>query len=117
MREFTISLPCPMAAEEFWALRSDTGFDDYFAALDRQQFQCLKNDVHSGADGHQRIYREFKLCALDNPIPKALRGLLPKGVDSTSLRVNCSFATERFDEAHPCARHAHRRWGCQDQHQ
>ena len=101
VREFTVVMPCNMAADEFWALRSDTGFDDFFAKLDKQTFTCFKNEAFT-KDGQSHIKREFKLSASENPVPKALRGFLPKGIEDFSLRVNCSFATDVFDEAHPC---------------
>ena len=41
MRELTLALPVGLSAENFWSLRSDTGFDDWFAKQDKQTFELV----------------------------------------------------------------------------
>ena len=101
-REFTVSVDCAMSAASMWSLRSDTGFDDYFARLDKQVYSLSKNERTKDSDGLCRVDREFALCFDENPLPKYLRALVPKGVDTdTPFRVVCNFCPDRWDAGHP----------------
>ena len=96
-REWVGVWDCGLPAEAFWALRSDLGFDRFFCRLDGHQYTSIKDD-RTTTPG--RIDREYKLCSSENPVPKILRGVLPK-MDEYSFRIVCSFHTHQFDEAHP----------------
>ena len=88
VKELSFVLPCAMPAEDFWSLRSDTGFDEYFCRQDGQIYELLHNSVSRDATGHDCISREYKLSVRDNPVPKFARGALPK-VDDFAFRVKC----------------------------
>ena len=95
MRELNVKTRCELPAARFWALRSDVGFDEYFTSCEGQGYTLIKNDLQDG-----KISREYKLSVQENPIPPALRGILPK-LDEFFFRVVCSFHTELYDRAHP----------------
>ena len=102
MREFTFEVPCEQSAATFWALRSDVGFDRWFAALDRQDISVLGNEESTGADGLVSTRRLQKLSFRTNPIPKPFRRLAGLRTDETfAFHVKSSFWTTVFDEQHP----------------
>jgi hypothetical protein len=95
MREFEVNLPCELSAADFWALRSDTAFDDFFTRCDGQTYKLLKNEVSATSIG-----REYKLVANENPLPKVLQGALPS-MDELCFRVQCSFHPTKYDASSP----------------
>ena len=100
VREFSRGLECAMSAADFWALRSDTGFDDFFAKIDKQVFKLIQNDLQHDEKGRPFINRQLKLTLLENPVPASMRKMF--GVsDEFAFKVKCAFHTELYDEAHP----------------
>ena len=67
VREFSLGLECAMSAADFWALRSDTGFDDFFAKIDKQVFKLIQNDLQHDEKGRPFINRQLKLTLLGKP--------------------------------------------------
>ena len=68
-RVVTKSHPCAVAAEGYWALRDDDGFDQFTAKADGNTHEVVS--TLTDADGC--VTRVSKVTALKNPIPKALR--------------------------------------------
>jgi hypothetical protein len=103
VRVFEVRHDCNMAAGAFWKLRGDTGFDDYYAKLDKQAFTLLANESKLDSDGQPCSHREFKLVMEENPVPRALRPMMPNNlvVDEFAFRVKCKFYHDRWDESHP----------------
>ena len=89
-----------MAAERFWELRSDVGFDHYFAELDKQL--CEVKLIQSPTiEGHTAMRREMKLTLKENPLPPRLRKMM--GKSEFTFIVRATHGREHFDEAHPYA--------------
>ena len=101
VREFSVKLACPLSAEAFWALRSDTGFDEYFAKLDKQDFTLIENDLTEDADGEPYLKRKLKLALHDNPVPASVQRMTGIASDGFAFRVRSSFHPNKYDEAHP----------------
>ena len=102
MREFEVTYPCDLSAEAFWALRSDSEFDEFFALCDNRIFVLEKLETLPDSSGGHLTKMEVKLVEKKNPIPKVLRGLLPNLKDF-SVRVHSQFNPDKFDEANAFA--------------
>ena len=70
---------CNMAAEDFWALRQDVGFDEHIAAVDKQNAEWLSNESFADAAGNGQIRRVTRLAYKENPIPKSVRSMVGDG--------------------------------------
>jgi hypothetical protein len=98
VREFLSEETCDLSAEQFWALRADVNWDNSIAEYDGQVFNLnwVKDEVD--AEGNPMVSREVRLTFRENPVPKALRGML-KDPDFAFL-VRSSWRTRCWDEAH-----------------
>ncbi|KAL1530825.1 hypothetical protein AB1Y20_001721 [Prymnesium parvum] len=99
-REFKVEHPCEMAAERFWALRVDEGFDHYSAELDNQVLEMQQFDETTENDGRTTVARAYTLKLKENPVPPRLRGLMG-GKGDLAFTVRAHFDKYKFDEAHP----------------
>jgi hypothetical protein len=98
VREFLSEETVELSAEQFWALRADQRWDAHVADLDGQVFHLSWAKDEVDAEGNPMVRREVRLTFRDNPVPKALRGLL-KDPDFAFL-VKSSWRTRCWDEAH-----------------
>lgn len=96
MRTVEIRVPCDLSAANFWAMRSDTSFDDWFCKRDGQIFELEKND--RSPDGS--IDRAFKMYMQEDQVPKALKSMLP-AANKFFVKVVAQFSPHYFDEQHP----------------
>ena len=99
-REIVIRSACGMSAANFWSLRSDTGFDDWFCKQDKQIFDLVKNTPFVGANGASSIDRVFHMYMQEEHVPKAIRAMLP-AANKFFVKVIAQFSTHLFDEKHP----------------
>ena len=94
-----------MAAEEYWALRLDQGFDLFCAELDKSTFEPIERRTEKH-DGKSFEFMECLLLYKENPVPKHLqhmmgaRALLPALVRSpvpasTTATATCARAPRR----------------------
>ena len=90
---------CNMAAEDFWALRQDVGFDEHIAAVDKQTAEWLSNEPFVDAEGNGQVRRTTRLAYKENPIPKSVRSMVGDG--EFAFKVTSSMWTHLYDEAHP----------------
>jgi len=101
MREFTVMVPCRLAAADFWSLRSDTGFDEWFAKEDKQTCDIDKNEVTvDAATGVESVDRNWRLAMQESQMPRALKAMLPSNA-KFYVRMEAQFSPQHFDEAHP----------------
>ena len=102
VRVVEVSKPCGLSADKFWALRSDTRFDDWFCRRDKQIFDLEKNERSVAADGVASIDRAFRMYMQEDQVPKALKTVVPKdAANKFYVKVVASFSPDRFDEQRP----------------
>jgi len=89
---------CELSAEQFWALRADLSYDQYIADFDKQVFQLCWLKEEADAEGHPCVEREVRLTFRENPVPKALRGMLKD--PEFAFLVRARWRTHVWDEAH-----------------
>lgn len=98
VREFLSEETVNLSAEQFWALRADQQWDEHVANLDGQVFHLSWAKDEVDTEENPMVRREVRLTFRENPVPKALRGLL-KDPDFAFL-VKSSWRTRCWDEAH-----------------
>ena len=100
MREFEVAHQCALSAEMLWSLRSDIGFDEWYAKTDHQVFTLESNDRSVDDAGIERINRQFRLSQEEEHVPRSLRIIMPKSKEFCST-VKANFYPHNFDQAHP----------------
>ena len=99
---FTCTHECDLPAAELWALRLDPDFDAYFAELDNQTLEVLRNDTVEQPGG-TKVMRVCRMVSRDNPLPASLMPLVKSvGMDEQlPFMLHAQFTPGRYDAAHP----------------
>eukprot|EP00966_Prymnesium_polylepis_P292709 6759921-Prymnesium_polylepis.1 len=89
-----------MSAEELWALKMDTGFEQYLAVCDGKRFELISEEQVG-----DMLTRTVKLCfpGDEKPVPLALRRVLSP--DDVVPIVTSTWHKTMYDEEHPCKIH------------
>ena len=99
MREVSITTQCNTSAADFWSLRSDRAYDEWFAQLDGQVSSLIKNEVRKTDEELTLVQRTVKLQFKQNPVPHFLRKKF--GLNEFAFLIQSAFHKEAWDEAHP----------------
>ena len=99
VRELSIASYCEVSATDFWSLRSDRGYDEWFAELDGQVSRLVNNEQTKTDEGLDYVQRLVKLEFKQNPMPHFLRKQF--GLHEFAFHVTSSFYKDAFDEEHP----------------
>ena len=99
MRTLDVSVVCPLAAEEFWSLRMDQGFDKAMASNRGGGFEVLDLEESTDSEGLVVVNRTSLLTYKENPIPAALRGMMGTS-DDFFFKVRTRWFRDRFDASH-----------------
>ena len=94
VKKVVVSNLCNLAAEDFWALRMDVGFDLYMA--DARAGGCEVIELNENALGE--VHRTTLLTYQENPIPPSLRGMF--GAETFSFKVKARWYKNNFDADH-----------------
>ena len=97
-KEFKTVLEVPLPAEALWALRLDQGLDEHLADYEEQIFARLYMNEEPDDSGEVVIAQKIKLNFKQNPVPKALRGLLKDS--DFSFKTKSSWYKHKHDEEH-----------------
>ena len=99
VREINVSCICQASAADFWSLRNDRGYDEWFAELDGQRSILIKNEQTPQEDGLVYGQRTVRLEFKENPVPQYLRKKFK--LDNFAFLVTSSYYKNAFDEEHP----------------